>query len=79
MSLLVRREDVEVLFNLIGKSTMSFLTSQSLCVLKSWYTGDGGVGGGGARTRILALYFADGLNPGAPNEDIVQNHLTQHC
>ena len=75
MSLLVRRKDVEVLFNLIGKSTMSFLTSQSLCVLKSWYTG----GGGGARTRILALYFADGLNPGAPNEDIVQNHLTQHC
>ena len=78
MSLLVRREDVEVLFNLIGKSTMSFLTSQSLCVLKSWYIG-WGWGGGGARTRILALYFADGLNPGAPNEDIVQNHLTQHC
>ena len=26
-------------FNLIGKSTMAFLTGQSWCILKSWYTG----------------------------------------
>ena len=28
-------------FNLIGKSTMAFLTGQSQRVIKSWYTGDG--------------------------------------
>ena len=26
-------------FNLTGKSTMAFLTDQSCCILKSWYTG----------------------------------------
>ena len=38
-------------FILIGKSTMAFLTGQSCCILKCWYTGIGGV-----RTRILALF-----------------------
>ena len=28
-------------FILIGKSIMAFLTRQSLCILKSWYTGGG--------------------------------------
>ena len=54
----------EVLFNLIGKSTMAFLTGQSWRVLKSWYKGKGeggglglGLGlGGGARTRLLAQF-----------------------
>ena len=40
----------EVLFNLIGKSTMAFLTGQSWRVLKSWYKGNGG--GGGVRVRV---------------------------
>ena len=42
-------------FNLIGKSTMAFLTGQSWHVLKSWYTG-GGVEQG------FQHCFADGLN-----------------
>ena len=42
-------------FNLIGKSTVAFLTGQSRHVLKSWYTG-GGVEQG-FRHR-----FADRLN-----------------
>ena len=41
-------------FNLIGKSTMAFLSGQSWRVLKSWYTGAGG-GEGGGRTWISAL------------------------
>ena len=41
----------EVLFNLIGKSTMAFLTGQSWRVLKSWYKGKGGWGGGGGWVR----------------------------
>ena len=30
---------LEFLFNLIGKSTMAFLTDQLRHILKSWYTG----------------------------------------
>ena len=37
-------------FNLIGKSTMAFLTGQSWRVLKSWYTG------WKPRTRISGLF-----------------------
>ena len=44
----------ECLFKVIGKSTVAFLTAQSCCVLKSWYTG-GGPGQGFQRR------FADGL------------------
>ena len=42
-------------FNLTGKLTMAFLTGQSLCVLKSWYTG-------GGREQGFWRFFADGLN-----------------
>ena len=43
----------EVLFNLIGKSTMAFLTGQSWRVLKSWYKGKGGGGEAvGVRVRV---------------------------
>ena len=47
-------------FNLTGKSTMAFLTGQSWCILKSWYTGVGG--GGGGREQGFWHYFANGLN-----------------
>ena len=36
-------------FNLIGKSTMAFLSGQSWRVLKFWYTG--GEGGGGGQNK----------------------------
>ena len=42
-------------FNLIGKSTMTFSTGQSLRVLKSWYTAGGPEGG-------FRRSLADGLN-----------------
>ena len=43
-------------FNLIGKSTMPFLTDQSWCVLKSWYTG-------GAQNKDFgAVWQTDRLN-----------------
>ena len=45
----------EFSFVLIGKSTVAFLTGQSWCVLKSWYT-DGGPEQGVWRC------FADGLH-----------------
>ena len=41
-------------FNLIGKSTMAFLTGQSWGVLKSWYTG-------GSLEQGFRCCFADGL------------------
>ena len=44
----------EFLFNLIGKSTMAFLTCQSWYILKSWYTG-------GDPEQGFQHYFADGL------------------
>ena len=43
----------EFLFNLIGKSTMAFLTGQSWRVLKSWYTG-------GSPEQGFWRCFADG-------------------
>ena len=42
-------------FNMIGKSTMAFLTGQSWCKLKSWYTG-------GDPEQGFWHYFADRLN-----------------
>ena len=42
-------------FNLIGKSTMAFLTGQSCHVLKSWYTG-------WDLEQGFRRCFADGLN-----------------
>ena len=42
-------------FNLIGKSTMAFLTGQSWRLLKSWYTG-------GKPEQGFWRRFADGLN-----------------
>ena len=42
-------------FNMIGKSTMAFLTSQSWCELKSWYTD-------GDPEQGFWPCFADGLN-----------------
>ena len=44
-------------FNLIGKSTMAFLTGQSWRVLKSWSTG-------GDLEQGFPRFFADGLNQG---------------
>ena len=47
-------------FNLIGKSTMAFLTGQSWRVLKSWYTG-------GDLEQGFRRCFADGLNQSQPS------------
>ena len=47
-------------FNLIGKSTMAFLTGQSCHVLKSWYTG-------GDLEQGFRRCFADGLNQSQPS------------
>ena len=47
-------------FNLIGKSTMAFLTGQSWHVIKSWYTG-------GNLEQGFRRCFADGLNQSQPS------------
>ena len=46
--------------NLIGKSTMAFLTGQSWRVLESWYTG-------GDPEQGFRRCFADGLNQSQPS------------
>ena len=55
-----RKKHFKFPFNLTGKSTMAFLTGQSWCILKSWYTGVGG--GGRGREQGFWHYFANGLN-----------------
>ena len=49
-------EAFEFPLNLIGKSTMAFLTGQSWCILKSWYTGED-------LEQEFRRCFADGHNP----------------